>query len=245
MQPIIDFCLSRRHEWSVFLLVFSIASTARAADASLDAFGSPQAVAFARYVVSKKQPDSLANCGTVGVIIEASLPGLYKSATLVAIRVPGQNKRGDLQVVQIGGDGTVAAEVIDRYFALRELIDSMPQSSVAITPANYKFRFGGAVGTGGSTAYIYHITPRKNRPGMMSGQLWMDSDTGQEVMLAGSFSNAPDTAGKVEVVRETKMAGGSAYGRITHVAFTVPRLGRAELVITEAVLNLGLAPRSE
>ena len=245
MQPFIDFCSSRRHAWSVFLLVFSIASTARAADASVDAFGGSQAVAFARYVVSQKQPDSFVSCGTVGVIIEASLPGLYKSATLVAIRMPGQNKRVDLQVIQIGGDGTVAEEVIDRYFALRQLIDSMPLSSVAITPANYKFHFGGAVGTGGSTAYIYRITPKKNRPGMISGELWMDSDTGQEVMLAGSFSNALEIVGKVEVVRDTKMVGGSAYGRVTHVAFTIPRLGRAELVMTEAVLNLGLVPRSE
>src|SRR5579883_1650073 len=126
MQSLIEFCSSRRHAWSVLLLASSVVSIVQAADASVEAYGGSQAVAFAKYVVSQEQPDSFANCWTVGVIIEASLPGLYKSATLAAIRMPGQNKGGDLQVLQIAGDGTVAEEVIERYFALRESIESLP-----------------------------------------------------------------------------------------------------------------------
>jgi hypothetical protein len=227
----------------MFLLIFSLGSIARAAGPSIDPAGSLQAVAFARYVASQRLPDGFGGSDPVGVIIEASLPGLYKSATLVAVR--GVNERNDLQIVQVAGDGTVAEEVIDRYLSLREVFDAMPASSIAITPANYNFHFGGRVATGGSAAFMYHITPKKNRPAQISGDLWMDSDTGQEVMLAGSFSNAPAGVGRIDVVRDTKLFNGSPYGRVTHVSFTIPRLGRAELVITEAVLGARLMPRSE
>ena len=245
MRPFINFFSFRHQAWSLLLLSFSIGFVARAAGPSIDASGGPQAVAFARYVASQQQPDTFGNSGIVGIIIEASLPGLYKSATLIAVRTPGQNERGDLRILQLAGDGTVAQEVIDRYLSLREVIEALPGPSIAVTPVNYKFQFGGAVETGGSPAYIYHITPKKNRPNLVSGDLWMDSETGQEVMLAGSLSNSPSAIGRVDFVRDTKFVNGSAYGRVTHVAFTIPRLGRAELVITEAVLGTKFSPQSE
>ena len=165
------------------------------------------------------------------------LPAFYKSATLLALRTQGANERSEVQFLQIAGDGTVAEEVIARYLALREQIDRLPIASVAITPANYKFHFAGEVKTGGATAYIYDITPRKNRAGMLTGQVWVDSDSGHEIMLTGHLLDVPARGGEVEVVRDTKLVNGSAYARITHVAFTIPRLGPAELVITETVLN--------
>jgi hypothetical protein len=40
-----------------------------------------------------------------------------------------------------------ADEVINRYFDLQEQIENLPVSSIAITPANYKFRFAGEART--------------------------------------------------------------------------------------------------
>jgi hypothetical protein len=201
-------------------------------------------MAFARYVVSQER-DPFPKSGPVLTLIEASLPELYKSAALVAVRGPVEDERSELQVLQLAGDGTVAAEVIDRYFAFRQQIDQLPLAYTAVMPANYKFRFGGEVRTGGGAAYIYDVTPKKQRPGLVSGQLWIDAATGRELLLSGHLSNMPVTAGLIDVVRDTTLMNGSAIARVTHVAFTIPRLGRAELVITEMVSGLDIAPQPE
>jgi len=53
-------------------------------------------------------------------------------------------------------------------------MDEIPASSLAITPANYKFHFVGEVRTGGTPAFIYRITPKRNDAALLKGQLWTD-----------------------------------------------------------------------
>jgi len=48
---------------------------------------------------------------------------------------------GEYGLLQIEGDGTVTEEVIARYFAVHQQIEKVPVSSIAISPANGKFRF--------------------------------------------------------------------------------------------------------
>jgi hypothetical protein len=238
--------LSLRHAWSVFLLILLAGPNAVAASATIEACCTSRELAFARYLASQQQLDPLGQSGPVAILIEASLPKYYKSARLLAVRERGQSQEGQRRILRIEGDGTVAEEVIDRYFALQEQIGQLAFSSVAITPINYKFHFAGEVKTGGTAAYIYDITPRKNRPGLLAGQLWMDSDTSHEVMLVGHLSDTPPIRECVDVVRETKLINGLPYGRVTHVSFTIPRLGRAELEITEVALNpVAMLPQTE
>jgi len=225
-----------RNAWSILLPLLFIGSNAQAASTTVRACCSPREASFAQYITLQGQPDPLAEFGPVGVIIEASLPELYKSATMFGVRI-GSNEKGNFRILQIAGDGTVAEEVIERYLALRELFEALPQPTVAVTPANYKFRYAGEVKTGGSTAYMYNITPKKNRPGLLDGQVWMDSDSGHEVMLTGTLVDLPASAGFVSIVRETKLIDQAALARVTHVTFSVPQLGRAEVVTTEVLLN--------
>ena len=79
-----------------------------------------------------------------------------------AIRQTGESERSEYRVLQIKGDATVTQEVIARYLALQEQSEDLPLSSVAITPANYTFRYMGEVGTGDTSAYVFRINPRKN-----------------------------------------------------------------------------------
>ena len=224
--------------WSISLPILILGLNAHAAGSSVQACCSSKEAAFAQYVALQGQRDALATPGPTGVVIEATLPELYKSATLFAVRAPGENANRNLVVLQIEGDGTVAQEVIDRYLALKDLFDAIPLPSVAVTPANYKFRFAGEVKTGGASAYIYNIVPKKNRPGLLSGQVWMDSGSGQEVMLTGHLVDLPASAGSVSIVRDTKVIDGSALARVTHVIFSLPQLGRAEVVTTELPLAM-------
>ena len=230
--------LALRHTWSLFLPILFLGSNAHAAGSIEQTCCSSKEAAFAQYVASQDQRDSLATPGPTGVVIEAALPELYKSATLFGIRSPGEGANKNLQVLQIEGDGTVAQEVIDRYLAHKELFDAIPSPSVAVTPANYKFRFAGEVKTGDSAAYMYNITPRKNHPGLLEGQVWMDSTSGHEVMLTGHLVDLPASAGLISIVRDTKIMEGSALIRVTHVTFSIPQLGRAEVITTELPLNM-------
>ena len=225
----------RRLSGSVLLLILCIRPIARAADVSIQVGGSARDLAFARYIAAHGQRDPFATAGPVGVFIEASLPELYKSAALLAVRGQGEYDRGQLDVLQIAGDGTVVEEVMERYFALRQQCAAQPLSSLAITPDNYKFHFAGELKTGDGAAYVYDITPKKNRRGLVVGQLWMDSETGREVMLSGHYVDTSAAGGRVDVVRDTTLVNGSAFARITHVSFAVPLLGRAEVVVTEVV----------
>ena len=56
----------------------------------------------------------------------------------------------------------------------------------------------------------------------LSEALWIDSDTGDEVMLTGRVLNMSAVGGRPEVVRDTKLLNGFAYPRSIHLNFAVP-----------------------
>ena len=247
-MQLIDSLLSRhaiRKAGLSVLLVVLLAPATLAADVAVRACGCTRDLAFAKYIASQEQGDPFSNAGQVGVLIQASLPGLYKSAGMVGIHAPGENNRHALEVVQVTGDGTVAEEVITSFFALLRELDGKPPRSVAITPENYRFHFAGEVKTGNASAYVYRVTPRKQRPGLVDGEIWMDSESGREVMLSGRLLSATEAGRDVAIVRDTKMINGIAYERTTHLAFALPRLGRAELFVTELPLTEDMAPQQQ
>jgi len=221
------------------VVVGLIGQNAWAADTLLPVQLSQREVAFARYVAMHGEPDPLPESGTVGVFIEGSLLDLYKSAVLIGVRAPAEDERSRLLIIQIAGDGTVAEEVINRYWTVRQHLDFLPFSSVAITPANYKFHFDGEVKTGGALAYVYDVRPKKKRRGLVVGRLWIDASTGAEVEFSGYVVHMPEAsdAGRVDVARETRLLNGLAIGRISHVTWTAPLLGRVQVTVTEVALN--------
>jgi len=202
---------------------------------------SPQSVAFARYVGSLENRDPFTESGPVAVSVQASAPDLYKESALLAIRRTGDNQRSEYLIAGIEGDGAVVEQVTARYFKLQEEIDNLPKSSVLVTPENYKFRFRGEVKTGAGRAYVYDITPRKHRRGLFKGQIWIEADTGAELLVSGRFTDAPYKNESITFVRETKLDE-SGYVRVTHLSFAVPLLGRSELTIEERPLRIAELP---
>ena len=169
------------------------------------------------------------------VDIDAKLPKLEKHGKLLALRKISRLGLITYKALGFSGDNTVKQEVITRYLAAESA--ARENGTIAITPANYKFRFAGEVSTGGTPAYIYRITPKRGRRGLLKGQIWIDSDSGTELMVSGRVATLPSIHGSVEVVRETRLLNGSPSGRLTHVMFTLPNLGRAEVVVTEYLLR--------
>ena len=215
----------------IIALVFLLAPPVQAADEPVADSTGGAAVAFARYIVGRKQetPWSLET-----VEIDASLPKLGKHGRLRAIRRLLPLGKPEYQVLEIAGDQTVRQQVIVRYLSAQVQAAAVPASSVAITLANYKFRYTGAVKTGGTTAYVFLITPRKKREGLIKGALWLDGETGAVVRQSGYLVKKPSIFVKrVDVTRETDFRDGSTGMRVTHLSVDTRLAGRAELVIRE------------
>jgi len=220
------------------LLALLVPASALAGSLSVTPLAPSESLAFARYIASIQERDPFTESGPVLVEIEASLPGLYKKSSLLAIRQTGESERRQWQVLQIEGDTTVTQEVIARYLAVQDHVEDLPLSSVEITPANYRFRYIGVVGDGANSTFVFRITPKKNRAGLLRGQLWIDLATGKAVLEAGYFVKTPSPfVHRIEVVRDTKLVDGSPSVRITHAAIETQRLGRGELTITEYRLD--------
>jgi len=215
----------------LILGVTVLLSPLRAADALIVSPSAGAAAAFARYTAGQEQ----VNPWRVETIeVDASLPKLAKTGRLRAVRRLVPFGRPQYQVLEIAGDQTVKQQVIVRYLSAEERAAEMPPPSVAITPANYKFRYKGLVKTGNGIVYAFQITPRKKREGLIRGEVWLDSETGAAVRQAGHMVKSPSIFVKrIDVTRETSFCDGVAEARITHLSVALRLVGRAELVIEE------------
>ena len=109
----------------------------------------------------------------------------------------------------------------------------MPASSLALTPANYKFRYVG--GSSGTPVYVFRITPRKKRPGLIKGELWIDGATGLLIHEAGYLVKKPSIFIRhFKIIRDVRLQDGAPYIRTTQIEIDARFVGRAELTITES-----------
>jgi hypothetical protein len=137
-------------------------------------------------------------------------------------------------VLESDGDATVTQKVIAPYLAEDEQIEDLPLSSVIITPKNYNFHFMGEATIANTLAAVFRIVPKKRRSGLIRGELWIDPATGVAVLEVGYFvkTSSADIR-RIDIVRDTKVQGGSPWSRITHLAVQTRRAGRGYLTITE------------
>lgn len=178
----------------IVLLTATFDANAPASDSSEIVSIAPPALAFARYVASLNQRSPFTESGPIRVDIDASLPGLGKQAFMSAIRDTAPSERSQYKVLQLEGDPTVKREVIARYLSAQTQVDALPLSSTVITPANYKFRYIGSTQVFGTHLYVFQITPRKKRIGLIQGQIWIDPITGiavhEAVRIPGDVNGA-------------------------------------------------------
>jgi len=191
----------------------------------------PQELAFARYIARLEQNRPWT---TETVEIEASLPRQEKHARLHAIRRWLPLGKPEFQVLDTDGDKTVRQQVIARYLTAEIQAADMPASTVAVSPANYKFRYAGFDRAGETVSYVFEITPRKKRQGLIRGAIWIEGQTGLAVRLSGTLVKMPSIFLKrIDVTKVTSLQGGAADSRVTHLAFDTRIAGRAELTIQE------------
>jgi anti-anti-sigma regulatory factor len=153
----------------VGLLVVLITASASAQRLPIVQPTTTESIAFARYIAWLHARDPFTESGPVALAIVASLPGLDKQGSLLAIRDLGESERSQYGILKRQGDSIVFEHVIAPYLAAQRQAEDLPLSTVIITPRNYTFRFAGAVETGDNAAYIFRITPKENRTGLIRG----------------------------------------------------------------------------
>ena len=237
---------SASHTMAVVALLFATTSygqslvvrTPEVGEARLTVDESAPALAFGKYIAFLRERNPFTESGPISVEIEASLPGLAKQGTLLAVRRMGASERSEYSAIRFDGDSTVKQQVIARYLNAEEQAEALPYSTVAVTPANYKFRYLGSVENNETTVCVFQIVPKKKRAGLIRGQIWIDSATGVAVHQAGRFVKRPSVFIRtIEVSRDTKLRDGLPYTRVTHVAVETRLVGSAELTITERPLQ--------
>jgi hypothetical protein len=231
----------------VGLLVLLIpASVSAQALAIVQPTTSPQSIAFARYIAWLDARDPFTESGPVALAIAASLPGLDKQGKLLAIREVGESERIQYETLEREGDAIVFERAIAPYLVAQRQMEDLPRSSVSITPRNYRFCYAGTVETGDAAAYIFRITPRKNRAGLIRGELWIEPVTGAPVLVTGYLVEASSTSIRsINVAREITLLNGYPSVRTTHMMIETRPVGRAALTIIEFPLGLaetGAAP---
>jgi len=208
---------------------------------------SAPSLAFGRYVATIAQNAPFSASGNIMVDIEASLPGMEKRGHLVAIRHKSPTKDAQFEVVRMDGDSTVKQQVIARYLTAETEAEALPAASVAVTPANYHFRYVGSIRvqsqSGGSPTplvFVFDITPKRKRDGLIQGQLWIDGETGVAVRQTGYIVKNPSVfVRRIAITRDLTLLDGMPSRRRTHVEIETRLVGRAELMIVERPLIEG------
>jgi len=231
---LMPFSLQAALPWLVALFTLLVPASLFADDSVLNTSAAESAgpnAALARYFagVDKNRP-----WGQEDVEIDASLPKLKERGRLHAIRRLLPFGKPQYQVMESDGSRTVKQQVIARYLSAEVESSRLAPSSVSVTPANYQFHYVGSVGDDGQLTYVFAISPRKKREGLIQGVLWIDAHTGTAVRLTGNLVKSPSIFLKrVAVTRETNLRDGVAESRTTHIALDTRLVGRAQLVIHE------------
>jgi hypothetical protein len=189
--------------------------------------------ALALYLASAAQGDRWSVPNGAIVEIDAYLPGLAEEGHLRAIRAWAESKTPEYQAIHLDGDASVKQQVIARYLNAEQQAAAMPASSLAITPANYKFRCVGS--SSGTPVYLFRIAPRKKRSGLINGELWTDGATGLLIHEAGYLVKRPSIFTRhFKIVRDVSLQNGAPYIGTTQIEIDARFVGRADLTITES-----------
>jgi hypothetical protein len=219
------------------LLALGLASTVLASGPPVSTTVSVEppaaSLALERYLAGAANSAPWSEPNSVLLEIDASLPGLAERGNLQAIRHWSESQTPYYEVIRIEGDATVKQQVIARYLSAEKEAAAAPASSVAVTLANYKFRY--LASSGGPPVYAFQITPRHKRTGLIKGELWIDGATGVAVHMAGYLVKRPSFfIRRLKITRDVSLLDGVPYLRTTHLDIDVRFAGHAELTIVES-----------
>lgn len=184
-----------------------------------------------KYLQAQQNNENALRGASMKVDIDASVPGLKEHGRLSALRKI--SKLGQITYKQLGfqGDSTIKKDVIGRYLQAEQQGQGDP--SVAITPANYKFKFRGVKTLNDNRhVYVLQLTPRKKRVGLFKGQLWLDSKSYLPIVEKGRLVKNPSIFfKKVDFERDFQIRNGVPVPQHLVSTIDVHLVGKVELSI--------------
>lgn len=166
------------------------------------------------------------------VSLEAKLPRLEKHGKLRALRRISKLGLITYKALGFSGDNMVKKEVIARYLSEDSRTEDSQGQDIAITPANYKFKYKGRVAHEGGDVDVFQLSPRRKAVGLFHGELWLDAETAMPVRESGRFVKSPSMfLKKIEFVREYQLQDGVAIPKHIESTADVRVFGRAVLTV--------------
>jgi hypothetical protein len=196
------------------------------------------------YAAASQEQARVMQGATMEVEIEASLPKLKKHGRLRALRRISRLGRITYEALHFEGDNTIKTNVIARYLAAETQSQSTEPDALAVTPANYKFKYKGLAQNGDSNVQVFAVTPRHKKVGLFKGEIWIDANTYLRVRESGRLVKNPSIfLKKIEFVREYEIRDGVSVPLQIHSVVETRLVGPAELTINFRNVSLAEGPR--
>jgi hypothetical protein len=169
---------------------------------------------------------------SMDVEIDASLPKLKKHGRLHALRRISPLGLIRYEKAQFEGDGIVNKEIIARYLTAEVEAQKQQSPLVAVTPANYKFKYKGIDRSTGRDVHVFEVKPLQKREGLFKGEVWIDAHTFLKVQESGYLVKNPSIfLKKVAFIRKYDIRDGISVPRQVQSVADVRFVGKAELTI--------------
>jgi hypothetical protein len=192
----------------------------------------PPEVIVENYCAASRGQEQSFKGASMDVEIQASLPTLKKQGRLHALRHISALGRITYEMLRFEGDGTVKNQVIARYLTAEAETQKDQAPSLAVTPANYKFKYKGRSQLDGRDTYAFQVTPRQKRQGLFKGEVWIDARTYLRVQESGYLVKSPSIfLKKVAFVRRYEIRDGISVPRQVQSVVDTRLAGKAELTI--------------
>jgi hypothetical protein len=196
------------------------------------------------YRAASQQQERALEGSSMEVDIEASLPKLKKHGSLRGLRRISNLGRITYEALHFEGDNSVKNHVIARYLAAEAEAQADGSPSLAVTPANYKFKYKETKRSGGETVEVFDVAPRHKRVGLFKGEIWIDAKTFLCVRESGRLVKPPSIfLKKIEFVKEFAIQDGISVPRQIHSVVDTRLVGPAELTIDFRNVSLAEVPR--
>jgi hypothetical protein len=197
-----------------------------------------------RYLQAEQTHVDALRDASMDVDIDASIPKLKEHGRLHALRRISKVGTVTYHAITFQGDNTIKHQVIARYLDAER--QAQANQNLAITPANYKFKFKGERTTStGDRVYVFEIIPRHRRIGLFKGDMWLDAKTDLPVYEKGRLVKSPSIFfKKVEFERAYSVETGLPVPVHTASLIKTRLVGEVELNVSYSNFELN-HPRAD
>lgn len=189
----------------------------------------PAGTILTKYLQATQTHEDLRGA-SMQVDISAAVPKLKEFGHLLALRKISKVGQITYHVLGFQGDSTVKNQVIARYLQAEQ--QGQGDQSLAITPANYKFKFKGQKTENNKDVYVFQLSPRKKKVGLFKGEIWLDTKTCLPVLEKGTLVKNPSIFfKKVDFERDFAIRDGASIPQSMTSTIDVRLIGKVQLNI--------------